>query len=169
MNDHCILTAAQCTVNIPDSALSVRVGSTASQTGGQLFQVDYIDNHPNFNPITFANDLSVIHVIGHLHFSGSIQAIAMPSQGQGTPAGVIATLSGWGSISEGGTFSPILKSTDVPVITNAACNQFYVGAITDGMICAGYIAGNLLFCWIEKCCTNEMKVFFLLIRINQIL
>jgi len=142
VNDHCILTAAQCTLNIPDAALSVRVGSSASQSGGQLFQVDYVDNHPSFNPTTFANDLSVIHVVGHLHFGGGIQAIAMPAQGAGTPAGVIAVVSGWGAISEGGAFSPVLQSANVPVVTNAACNQFYGGGITDGMICAGLAAGG---------------------------
>lgn len=144
MNDHCILTAAQCTNNVPNAALSVRVGSTTSQTGGQLFQVDYVDNHHNFNPATLVNDLSVIHVVGHLHFSATVQAIGMPAQGAGVPAGAIATVSGWGSITEGGAFSPILQSANVPVVTNAACNQFYAGRITDGMICAGFAAGNSL-------------------------
>lgn len=138
VNDHCILTSAQCTFGIPDAVLSVRVGSTASQSGGHLFQVDYVDNHHNFNPNTFANDLSVIHVVGHLHFSSTVQAIAMPALGQGVPAGAIATVTGWGSITEGGAFSPVLQSVDIPVITNAVCNQNYGGRITDGMICAGF-------------------------------
>lgn len=155
VNDHCILTAAQCTVNVPVSALSVRVGSAISQTGGQVFQVDYIDTHPNFNPITFANDLAVIHVVGHLHFGAGVQAIGMPAQGAGTPAGAMATVTGWGSISEGGAFSPVLRAADVPVVTNAACNQSHGGGVTDGNICAGFIAGNLFVCllllYIGKC------------------
>lgn len=147
MNDHCILTAAQCTLNVPDAVLSVRVGSTTSQTGGQLFQVDYVDNHHNFNPVTFVNDLSVIHVVGHLHFSATIQPIGMPAQGAGIPAGAVATVTGWGSITEGGAFSPILQSANVPVITNAACNQFYAGRIAVGMLCAGFATGNSQSLW----------------------
>ncbi|XP_037038445.1 trypsin-3-like isoform X2 [Bradysia coprophila] len=146
LNDDCILTAAQCTVNIPDAVLSVRVGSAASQSGGQLFQVDYVDNHPNFNPITNANDLAVIHVIGHIHFGAAIQPIAMPAQGAGTPAGAIAAVSGWGSISEGGAFSPTLQSANVPVITNGVCNQLFGGGIVDGMICAGFVEGGAGAC-----------------------
>ncbi len=66
----------------------------------------------------------------------------MPAQDAGTPAGVIATVSGWGSISEGGSFSPILQTVDVSVITNAACNQLKGGGVIDGMICAG-ITGKI--------------------------
>lgn len=138
------MTATQCTINIPDDALSVRVGSTTSQTGGQLFQVDYVDNHPNFNPTTMANDLAVIHVIGHLHFGTGIQPIPMPTQGAGTPVGAMARVTGWGSTSEGGAFSPVLQSANVPVVTNAECNQLYGGGIIDGMICAGFSQGMLV-------------------------
>ena len=38
----------------------------------------------------------------------------------------------------GGSSTDTCQYVRVPVITNAACNNAYVGDITDSMICAGY-------------------------------
>jgi len=128
---------------VPAESFGVRVGSTTSQTGGQLFQVDYIDNYPTFNPNNYHDDVAIIHVIGHLHFGPSIQPIAMPPAGAGVPAGAMATLTGWGSHGLGNfTFSPVLQYASFPVLTNGECSQLYEDPITNAMICAGFAQGG---------------------------
>lgn len=52
-----------------------------------------------------------------------------------------ATIAGWGATSENGPSSATLLKLTVPVLSNAECNapSAYDGAISDNMICAGYL------------------------------
>lgn len=83
-----ILTAAHCTVLIPIAQLSARAGSSASQSGGQLIQVSNVVNHPQYNPFTLNNDVSIMHLEAALDLSpAGVAVIGMPVQGAGTAAG----------------------------------------------------------------------------------
>jgi len=142
-----ILTAAHCTVLIPVAQLSARAGSSVSQAGGQLIQVASVNNHPQYNPFTLNNDVSIMHLATPFDLSpAGVATIGMPAQGAGTAAGTLARVAGWGAIFEGGPGSPTLLAVSKPVVTNAACNAAYGGGITDGMICAGVLEGGLDAC-----------------------
>ena len=52
------------------------------------------------------------------------------------------TVSGWGTLSSGGSQPTVLHSVDVPGISNADCNQAYSGDITTNMLCAGDVANG---------------------------
>jgi hypothetical protein len=56
----------------------------------------------------------------------------------------LLTVTGWGTTSEGGSISPILKKADVPYVPNSRCANYYQGfnAVTSGMLCAGYEASG---------------------------
>ena len=51
------------------------------------------------------------------------------------------TVSGWGTLSSGGSQPTVLHSVDVPGITNAQCGQAYSG-IRNAMLCAGDVANG---------------------------
>jgi len=59
--------------------------------------------------------------------------------------GTMATVAGWGMTSEEEyehESQDILRSVEIPIITNDECQIGYPGAISDKMICAGYASGG---------------------------
>ena len=62
----------------------------------------------------------------------------MPEQGQDWEAGSNARVSGWGTLSSGGSSPDTLQAVNVPVVSDADCTDAY-GSDMDGptMICAG--------------------------------
>ena len=69
---------------------------------------------------------------------GPIQTVTMPSQGQDWEAGSNARVSGWGTLSSGGSSPDTLQAVNVPVVSDEDCADAY-GNDMDGptMICAG--------------------------------
>ena len=49
---------------------------------------------------------------------------------------------GWGTTSYQGSSSNVLLEVEVPVVTNDQCKTTMGQGITDGMICAGGVAGK---------------------------
>ena len=49
---------------------------------------------------------------------------------------------GWGTTSYMGSVSDSLLEVEVEVVTNAQCKTTMLGLITDGMLCAGGVAGE---------------------------
>jgi trypsin len=60
------------------------------------------------------------------------------------PAGALSVVSGWGTLSSGGSFPSQLQAVDVYITSRAACNSAYAayGGITENMICAGVTGGG---------------------------
>ena len=53
------------------------------------------------------------------------------------------TVSGWGTLSSGGSQPGVLHKVDVPAVSNAQCAQAYSQySITNAMLCAGDIANG---------------------------
>ena len=55
-------------------------------------------------------------------------------------------ITGWGTLSSGGSQPNILQEAEVPIVTQQECRKFYGSTITDQMICAGYAAGGIDSC-----------------------
>merc|ERR1711872_347714 len=58
--------------------------------------------------------------------------------------GQMCTVTGWGTLSEGGQLAEVLQKVDVPVISDATCQEEYdiFYDIMDSMICAGFEEGG---------------------------
>ncbi|XP_054709106.1 trypsin-1-like [Uloborus diversus] len=54
----------------------------------------------------------------------------------------MATVTGWGTTSQGGSLSETLRAVDVPIMTDDECRKAYEDMIEDSMICAGYEEGG---------------------------
>ncbi len=63
--------------------------------------------------------------------------VPLPRQGQQFEAGSTATVSGWGTLSSGGT-PDVLHSVDVPVVDDQTCEDAYGSSmVPETMICSG--------------------------------
>merc|ERR1711881_625572 len=130
-----VLTAAHCTQT---SASSIRVllgEHSIADSDFNRVDVAEIINHPNYNSQTTDNGYAILRLSSPVAFTNEVSPACLPADLSATYAGVLATVTGWGTLSSGGNQPTALQEVDVTVTTNAVCNQAY-GSITANMICA---------------------------------
>lgn len=102
----------------------------------QARNVTSIVLHENYDSNTAANDISLLKVSTPLTFDSYVAAIPIPNQEQSFSGD--AVVSGWGTLTEGGSTPTVLQKLTVPIISDAACRTAYgTSNILDSMICAG--------------------------------
>ncbi len=82
-----------------------------------------------------------------------VQPVKLPEAGHRPEAGSDAVVSGWGTLSSGGSISEVLQFVVVPVVGHDDCNDAYGGDIhEESMICAG-VAGK------DSCQVNALLAY----------
>merc|ERR1712110_317391 len=130
-----VLTAAHCTRSDP-SSMTVLVGEY--NIGDEEYtRVDIAEvlDHPNYNSDTLDNDYAILRLANPVSFTNEVSPACLPADVSATYAGVLATVTGWGTLSSGGSQPTVLQEVDVTVTTNTECNNAY-GSITANMVCA---------------------------------
>ena len=97
-----------------------------------------------YNSQSMDNDIVILKLKTALTFSNDVKPACLPAANFAPDTtGQKCYVSGWGTLNSGAQSLPTaLQYVDVPMITNAKCNQGYGGAIKDNMICAGYDQGG---------------------------
>jgi trypsin len=134
-----IVTAAHCSDFVTASQVQVLTGTRNLDGTGVRRNVTRIAIHPSWNPGTFDYDVAVWTL------SSSTTGIPFASLATADPAvGTNLLVTGWGALSEGGSFPINLRKVTVPLVSTANCNDAnsYNGQITTRMICAGFDAGG---------------------------
>ena len=140
-----VLTAAHCVIGERAQDLTVWVGGHNLKNEGQGARrsVTRIIMHPQYDDNTVANDLALLEIANGVN----VEPVSLPSaevmQASSAP-GHLATVSGWGNLSDGGTSPDRLHEVLVPIVSNSTCNQpqSYGGDISDKQICAGLEQGG---------------------------
>jgi secreted trypsin-like serine protease len=131
------LTAAHCIGSQYPASNYIAVGALRHDGQGspaaQYYKVDETFVHPNWNPNTLDYDGALLHLETPIFFEDTVKPIKLATTGDFS--GDDSIVIGWGTTSEGGGTSPILREVTIPVITNAQCNGYYSG-ITARMVCA---------------------------------
>uniref|UniRef100_A0A3Q2ZJZ9 Transmembrane serine protease 3 n=1 Tax=Kryptolebias marmoratus TaxID=37003 RepID=A0A3Q2ZJZ9_KRYMA len=145
-----ILTAAHCVYGFENSSQwSIHVGMTEQLIHGALsLNVKSIISHAQYRPKGLDHDIALMKLDKPLVFTGFVQPICLPNNGEEFAEGTICWISGWGATEEDGETSIVLRSAMVPLISTKTCNQpeVYHGSITSWMICAGYLEGGIDSC-----------------------
>merc|ERR1711997_1217087 len=135
-----VLTAAHCTGS---SNFDIIVGEhdVSSSSDGTRHEVCRVVRHPSYNsPSQLNNDFSIVVLRTPVTLGARAVPACLPdsSHAGDTLAGQSLTVSGWGTLSSGGSQPNVLHKVSVPAITNAACSQAYAQyTITNAMLCAG--------------------------------
>jgi len=88
------------------------------------------------------NDFILLKLSSTLEFNDNVGPACLPDPDHAPDAtGQTCFVSGWGTLSSGGSLPDALQWVAVPTVTNDQCNQAY-GGITDSMICAGFPEGG---------------------------
>lgn len=149
-----ILNAAHCVSGVTDVTIwRVVAGEHSLSADSGLEQYQSVSRylmHPNYNSNSFENDISLIYLSAPFDLTvPSAKAVNLPESYTvfDPPAGTIVTVSGWGTTSSGGSISDLLRSVDVPVVSDAECNTLYAGLLNPdpifaSMLCAGDVTNG---------------------------
>ena len=131
-----ILTAAHCTFDsstndVKDAAsVKVLVGEhDTSDLEEDRKDVSKIRSHTKYNHDNADYDVSILFLTAPLTFSSTVAAVCLPASTQSLYTGQVATVTGWGLTSSGGSPASTLQEAEVEVITNQACSDHYPGKI----------------------------------------
>lgn len=138
-----VVTAAHCSDFVTAGQVQVLTGTRNLDGTGTRRNVTRIAIHPNWNPNNYDYDVAVWVL------SSSASGIPLASLASSDPAtGTGLLVTGWGALSEGGSFPTSLRKATVPLVSATNCNDSnsYGGQITSRMICAGFDAGGVDSC-----------------------
>ena len=110
--------------------LKVLVGEhNTADTNVDRRAVMKIRSHPNYNHENADFDFCVLFLGSPLTFSSNIAPVCLPASTQSLYTGQVATVTGWGLTSSGGSPAATLQEAEVEVISNQECNDHYPGKI----------------------------------------
>ncbi|KAJ4451714.1 hypothetical protein ANN_03184, partial [Periplaneta americana] len=142
ISENWVLTAAHCVDGISANNVQFRAGSSIRGSGGSLHRASQLIENPAFDYYTLDSDVAVARVSTPFSYGNGVQPISLATSEPS--AGEIATVTGWGTTSSGGSLPSQLQVVSLPIVSRAECNQDYssYGGITDTMICAAEQQGG---------------------------
>jgi hypothetical protein len=150
LDENFILTASHCVDGQQASSMRVAAGITrvsTSGTAGQLRDVSQIIMFPGYVTPEQGKDVALLKLSAPLDLSDPnvtpIDMISAADAAAGlTNTGVNATVTGWGTLTSGGTTPDVLQKVTVPIISNTDANSAYSGegvTITSDQLAAGLL------------------------------
>ncbi len=145
---HCVLDDFGKELSPDDLEVIVGIRNLKNNNEGERIGVKRIIVHPDY--YFWGSDDSDIALL-ELDIPSTRTPLAIYS-GTSDLSGEIATIIGWGKLSEYGKFATTLQEAQVPIVSNETCNDaynksfFYDNPITSTMLCAGYAQGGTDSC-----------------------
>ncbi|RWS07578.1 Trypsin-like serine protease 3 [Dinothrombium tinctorium] len=107
-----------------------------------------IEVHPDFDKLSYENDIALIKLNSPLVFSKHIIPVCIS---QSTASGKWGNLIGWGSTEEDGPLSNTLQYAELQILTNHHCEKMFNQSrhfqyISSSFLCAGDDSGQIDSC-----------------------
>ena len=124
-----ILTAAHCTRGESASGIQALLGEhdykSTSETTMVRMAISQIKDHPDYDHSTTDIDFSLLKMKKTVDFSAypHIRPICLPVDASIDYSDFTATVTGWGTLSSGGSTTNKLREVDVKVLSNSACKN----------------------------------------------
>ncbi|XP_049876408.1 trypsin-1-like [Pectinophora gossypiella] len=163
LNDRWLVTAGHCVCSVFDEfykskQLTVVVGFTDISSTGVNEPLAKILPHPQYRCNKKSNDVALLKTVNQLKWSSDLRPACLPQPLASDFSGTIATVAGWGFTHEDraiGVRPNILQKTEVMVVTNQECNQWYESQgskvkVASTQMCAGHEQGGRDSCWADS-------------------
>ncbi|GBL92229.1 Limulus clotting factor C, partial [Araneus ventricosus] len=156
INHRTVLTVAHCLENAAYCTLYFGKYNRSDENDDNEVQMrtsSEIIIHPEFNPLTFDNDIAIVKLSSDVQYSSRIKPICMPSP-DSTRINVVpgqkGYVTGWGMNEKRILLSRLMLLT-LPVQSPETCMSAYwrrntFMRITQGMFCAGYTDKKINAC-----------------------
>ncbi|XP_054342202.1 transmembrane protease serine 11G-like [Pongo pygmaeus] len=108
-------------------------------------KVESIIIHENYATHKHEDDIAVVKLSTPIIFSNEVHRVCLPEATfEALPKSKVF-VTGWGALKLDGPFPNMLREVEVEIISNDIRNQVHVygGAVSSGMICAGFLSGKL--------------------------
>ena len=139
-----VLTAAHCIEGVQAETVDVILGRRdLSSSDGERIPVAEIIPLPGYDPVTLDRDLALLR----LETPSTITPLPLITSADQYAPGVVATILGWGTLSEGGASPNRLQIAEVPIVSNETANASpLLSGVTDNMFAAGFASGGVDTC-----------------------
>ncbi|KAK5647070.1 hypothetical protein RI129_005534 [Pyrocoelia pectoralis] len=140
---HIVLTAEHCVHGFPKENLQVRAGTSLRQKGGQVLRVNYVYEHPDYNPVTLENDIAILELETFFDISPLVIPVNVLHKDNAVADDALGLVIGWGvSSSADGNPTPNLKLVEMPKVSDDKCAEVYSNFNATTMICFGRNGGG---------------------------
>jgi len=127
-----VMSAAHC--GSPRTAYA-GLHNRSTTSDGQTRNVVELFRHPGYASSPTRNDLLLLKVDPPFDFGDCVSSACLPTAD--VPVGSKCFITGWGTLSSGGSRPDILQEAVVDIKSNPECLEAYgAGQITDDMLCA---------------------------------
>ncbi|XP_075197926.1 transmembrane protease serine 11D-like [Anomaloglossus baeobatrachus] len=143
-----LVTAAHCFTTSRDvNSWTVALG-TIFLTSGSVMTLQNIILHENYTTGEYQNDIALLKLSIPVNFTQYIQTVCLPDTLDFFPDNSSCYVTGWGTLTDGGSLSSVLQQAELKIINSTLCSsyQMYGYLIKPSMICAGYIEGKIDSC-----------------------
>jgi len=141
ISSNTVLTAAHCQTATYLFQVVVGEHDLTTSDGEQRISPSQWINHPNYNSNGNDNDFAVVRLSQDVTFSSSVMPACLPNTNNNYD-NVPATVTGWGTLSSGGSQPSVLYEADINTISNAVCSGsstvYSSSDITQNMLCASH-------------------------------
>ncbi|XP_055949985.1 mannan-binding lectin serine protease 1-like isoform X1 [Argiope bruennichi] len=156
LNERWIATAAHCFINYKGlrwDRIVIKLGKhDREHEEEEEFRTGIADPssivvHPAYNKVTFDNDLALVRLRDHVHFSDYILPVCLGDRDLGEKflAGssggspiYMGTVTGWGKLKEFGPSPRYLQEIRLPIVDQKICLASTNYTVSRNMFCAGY-------------------------------
>jgi trypsin len=139
ISSNTVLTAAHCKTSVSQFQVVVGEHDVTRSDGEQKISPSQWISHPNYNSNGNDNDFAIVRLSQDVIFSNTVMPACLPDSTKNYD-NVPATVTGWGTLSSGGSQPSVLYEVDLNTQSNAQCTSFLTAYsssdITSNMICA---------------------------------
>lgn len=144
ISEEWLLTAAHCFDTYKNPKLWTASFGTTLRPPLMRRKVQSIIIHENYAAHKHDDDIAVVKLSTSVLFSDEVHRVCLPDATFEVLPKSKVFATGWGALKANGHFPNTLRQVEVEIISNDICNQVHVygGAVSSGMICAGFLSGK---------------------------
>jgi len=136
MNENWVLSAGHCCNGLAGGEIAAGINDRFDNENAQLTGFTKF-LHPDYNPSNTNNDVCLLKLDTPLTLNEKVKPIKL-NRKDDWESGTMFTVTGWGTLTAGGSLPDTLMEVEVPFVGHRTCLlEYFPYSITDGMICAG--------------------------------